>query len=792
VTATGDPRPRPWRLGVVAAATVAYEILLVRVFAIQYFYHFAYMAIGVAMLGIGVSGVVMALRSPHREAAAATWFPAAVFGTVVSLLVAPLIAQRITLDPAQLPWDPTQWLRLGVIYIILALPFLMGGLATVAALRATPDRVGMQYGASFLGSGLGAAVALSSLRWLAPAQALAMPCVVAAVALPGITFPRTSSRHALEVILVIVGVAAVAYPPWRLEVTPYKALPQVQHFPNAHRIDERFSPIGWFVAIDADAFRHAPGLSLSYTGALPHQTALFVDGDLAGALGRVDDSTDISEWLPAAIPHLATSPQRVLVLGAGGDTEVRTALHYGASGITAVDLHPGIVAMAKARDAVLQRGAAIRWVAGDPREYVERAHAAFDLITLPPVGGLGSAAAGTQGLAEDFLHTVDAYRTMVARLSPTGALAVTRWIEVPPRGAVRTILTVSRGLRDAGYDDVASRLVVVRGWATVTVLARPAGFVTSQLDDLRTWCLSRGFDFDWPLAERRAEGFNQLDDSSIRDAVEAAAAGRRPADAFARSYTFDVTPSTDSRPFPHHYAGASALRTILREGPGAALPVTEWGYIALVATLAQAVVAGAALLLLPVSLTRHPPSRSVPTVAYFSAIGIAYMSAEIAAIQQLRLLVGHPVYAVTVVLVIFLVASGLGSITADRARVGPRQGASILAVAFAMCAALLLPTVHLIQRLGIGSRLAFTVLVLAPVAYLMGRPFPEGVGKLGDQSSADVAWAWAANGFASVVAAPFAALAALELGSGSVFLVAAAAYAAAAVAQPYLAPPATV
>ena len=202
------------------------------------------------------------------------------------------------------------------------------------------------------------------------------------------------------------------------------------------------------------------------------------------------------------------------------------------------------------------------------------------------------------------------------------------------------------------------------------------------------------------------------------------------------------------------------------------------------ATLGQGVVLALLLLALPAALARGPGRRPrARVVLYFAAIGLGYLAAEIAAVQQLGLLLGHPVYAVAAALAAFLVCSGLGSVWSDRVRADRawRAGAALLAL-LAVYAAILLGVVHRAQGAPLPARVAVALLALGPPALLMGLPFPLGLRALVGERTAVLAWAWAANGFASVIAAPLAALIALGAGSRVLFLFAAAAYGVAALA----------
>jgi hypothetical protein len=319
---------------------------------------------------------------------------------------------------------------------------------------------------------------------------------------------------------------------------------------------------------------------------------------------------------------------------------------------------------------------------------------------------------------------------------------------------------------------------VARSWGTVTVLVRPTGFSPAEVEALRAWATARSFDLDWyPGITRHEERFNLLEVPVFFEAARAAVAG--DAARFADSYAFNVTPATDLRPYPHHFLRLTSLATLLRSDRGSWLPFAEWGMLALLATLIQSIVLAGVLLVLPVAL-RAGLSREpglVRVIVYFAAIGLAYLAAEIAAIQQLGLLLGHPVYAVAAVLAAFLLFSGGGSVWSDRlGEPRVRLVGAALVLALLLYAAALPTLVHALVPAPFIMRGLMALVLLGPLAFLMGMPFPLGIRTVARGDSRRMAWAWAANGFASVTSAPLAALVALELGASAVLVAAAAAY----------------
>jgi hypothetical protein len=780
---------RPLAVLALSGGTLAYEVLLVRVFAIEQFHHFAYLAVGVAMLGFGASGTALAVLRARRPIRPDRWLAAAALATPLALLVVPAATDLLPIDPTRLAWDPGQGVRLLILQALLAVPFALGALGTLAALLAAEDRPGLVYGASFLGAGVGALAGVAVLAWLDPERALALPPLLAVPA--GFATAASAARprwwRALASLLLLGAGASAVRPPWRLELLPYKGLAQVRAFPGARVVAERTSPTGWMVAVAAPAFRFAPGLSLGYRGEFPVQTALFVDGELAGAVANWSAaSRALLDWQPTALPYALGEPGRVLLLTPGGAHEVASALAHDPGEITAVELQPGVAALARRTDpGEGLRGAdtPVTWAIGDGRHFLAHTPYRYDLVTLGPFAG-GGPGAGMVSLREDFLHTVEGYLRCLKVLTPGGVLAVTTWLAVPPRAEVRSVLTAAAALRRLGRGEPAAGLVVVRSWGTVTILVKPDGFSPADLDRIARWTAARWFDVDWqPGLAAPGTRFNFVDSPVLFEAARAAAGGEEAAAQFAATYPFDVRPATDARPYPHTFLGHRTLRLMLERGRGDWLPFAEWGYVAVLATLAQGAVLAALLLALPALFVRSRAGgqRSGPLLWYFGALGLAYLLAEIAAIQQLTLLLGHPVYAVAAVLAAMLVGSGLGSAWSDRLAPARARGVTLgLGLACGALALGLLPLVHAVEGAGLGARALAATLVLGPLAAVMGMPFPLGLRRLAGDDTASVAWAWAANGFASVVAAPLAALIALEVGSEAVFGAAAAAYAVAA------------
>jgi len=764
----------------VSAAVLAAQVVLLRIFSIASFHHFAYMAVGMALLGFGASGTLLVVLEKRLRGRLADWFEGLATAFPVALVVGLWLAGRVPFEPTQLLWEPGQWLWLGLTYAVLTAPFLIAAGAIGIALMGAGERVGRIYAWSLIGSGLGSALALLLLVLARPDRAYAGVVVVAAVgAVAALASRGLSTRRAgVAAAVVVAAVGCVLAPPWPLAVTQFKGLPQVEAFPDARRVDEAWAPTGWVAAVESSAFRHAPGLSLAYRGGFPRQIALFVDGETAGAATRGDGSLEFLEWLPSSAAYAMRSTDRVLVLGSGGGLEVLNALHHGASRVTGVELVGPLVEVARrvaGAESDVARRPNVRTVIGDARAFVAGTDERFDLIVLPLAGSMPTAAAGVYSLGEDWLNTVEAYGTYLDRLTPGGTLAVTRWTRTPPRDNVRLILTVAEALRGHGAHDVGASVIFLRSWATGTLLVKPAGFDSDDLSGLRSFARERRFDLDWPPEE--GTRFNRIEAPVFTDAVRAAAGGANAAAAFAEAYPFRVNPATDDRPYFGRFLRMRAMARLLREERGAWLPFAEWGTLAVVATLFQSGMLALVLIGIPaaVLVVRGKGRGAAPMGAYFAALGLGYVFLAMGAIQRLGLLLGHPVYAAAATLAALLTFSGVGSALSDRL---DRQWAprACLAVAgLAAVVALASPAAGAVTTLPVSLRILVALVLVAVPGTLMGVPFPLGLRHL-TGGGVGVAWAWATNGVASVVGASLAILIAMEMGGRGLLAAAALLY----------------
>jgi hypothetical protein len=524
-------------------------------------------------------------------------------------------------------------------------------------------------------------------------------------------------------------------------------------------------------------------LSLNAPQGPPFQLAVFIDGDGPHAIDRFDGGRESLEYLDFvtwALPYHLVARPAVLVLGAGTGTDLLQAHYHGARSVDAVELNPQVVELVERRYAEFSGRpyhlSGVRLHLAEARSFVARDRNHYDLIQLTLLDAFGASSAGLHALAESYLYTVEALEAYLARLRPGGLLSV--------------------ALERAGVDDPGRRLAMVLGWRTVTLLVKNGGFSAEEVERIRAFCRARSFDpVYFPGMERsEANRYTVLPQPWYYEGAQALLSPDR--DAYLARYKFAIAPATDDQPYffnSFKWRSATEFLTLRRQR---ALPPIDWGYPVLVATLLQALLASAVLILLPLKFLLPGPvsARAAPAwriAAYFAAVGLAFMLMEIAFIQKLTLFLGQPLYAVAVALAGFLLFAGLGSRFAARytrdpsRRPDPLWRAVLLLCAGAALALLALP---LLTDHGIGlpdpARIVLALALIAPIAFPMGMPFPLGLARVSRHWGHWVPWAWAINGCASVVGAVAASLLAVHAGFTVVVLAALTLYLLAAASLP--------
>jgi hypothetical protein len=779
-----------------------FEITLTRLFSVMQWYHFAFISVSVALLGFGASGTWLALRPRHQERNRTVLNRLAAIAALfsISILIAYLAINYVPFDSYRVALERRQLLYLALYYPALILPFFFAGLCVGLSLAARPDRAHAVYAANLAGSAVGSLAVLVWVPLLGGAGAVIGASVLGMVAAIVFTLGMPTSRqgsarrpHVRLVYLVLLATLLVLliHPPalFSLRISPYKTLSTSLLFPQAHLIFSRWNAFSRVDVVESAGIHSAPGLSLSFTGALPKQVGLLVDAANLSPITCIQGPDDerFLQYLPTVLPFMLRPGARALVIEPRGGLDLLTALHSGATSVVALESNPLVVEAVREQlrqcDAAPYDDHRVTVVFEEARSYLRRSTEQFDVLLLSLADTYQPVTSGAYSLSESYVFTEQAVLQYLKRLREDGILVITRWVQAPPSEEVRACALLAEALERAGYGDPSERVIAFRSWSTATILAKRTPFRGEEIAMLKEFCAERSFDLIYykGMSATEANRYNVLPDTAHYGSFQSVlSAAERPD--FLRRYPYEVSPPSDDRPFFFHYFKWGQTESILRSLGKTWQPFGGSGFLILVALLALAVVLSIALILLPLAVRGTSVDfRSLSdfgslkwTLLYFACLGLGFLFVEMPLLQQFILFLGQPAYSFSLVLFSILLFSGFGS--ALSARLPLRPLLLVLVVVVLMYPLLLSRLFALSIGLSLPLRLIVAVLSLGPLGFLLGLPLPGGVQLLEKAAPECIPWAWAVNGCASVISSILAVMGAVTFGFSRVLAAGALAY----------------
>ncbi|MBW1691523.1 MAG: SAM-dependent methyltransferase [Deltaproteobacteria bacterium] len=777
----------------VSASSLAYELTLMRLFSIVQWYHLAYMVISIALLGFAASGTLLAIVQRSGTGSLGDGHYVRLFSIIsfmlfIFIVASFYLAQGLPFTPFELVWQKKQYVYLAGYYALFFIPFFLAGSFIGLNFMRFKQKVARVYFYNLTGSGAGVAIAFLCFYLVAPDQLL---IVCGALALCGFflsAIKRLGSKPYF--LLAVTGAAFVlacllagGIP---LQVSPYKGISKALQLPDAVLEYERFSPFGLVQVVDAPSLRYAPGLSLAFTKGPPPQKELFVDGSSYGAVTNFMGDIQQLEFLDYSTFSAAFhtfSPKRVLVLNPGGGIQILAALFHGADRIQVVEPHPGIVRLLQGplrsySQGIYDQHPKIRVETASPRGFLAGELGSYELIELGLIGSWGGVGGGIYATGENYVYTREAFKEYFKRLEPQGMLSASAWLSSPPRVFLKLLALAVETLENSGARDASRSLVAIRGWATGTVLIKKGGFTPAEIARIRDFCEQRAFDpVYYPGIDRGAVNrFNVLEDPVYFETVSRLL-HRGAKDELYENYLFNIRPPTDDKPYFFHFFRVAVLPYLVKTLGKEWIPFLEWGYVILWATLVQALIVAPILMFLPLVFIgthgkRPSPLSKGSMVLYFSTLGLAFIFIEMGYIQKFIMVLTHPMLALGLVVCTLLVFSGMGSLASARLRKGTAwiPFAALLLLALASLA-LLDGILKALLSYPLAIKGIAAVILLGPLAFFMGMPFPVGLQLVSDTQSSYIPWVWGVNGVASVIAPVLGSLLSVCLGFHAVMLI---------------------
>jgi spermidine synthase len=743
------PRTTYGGIFLISAATLLFQVTFVRIFSVSIWYHFAFLVVSVALFGFGASGVALSLvkkgvRDPLYQCLAPALFAVTATGAY-------LVANAIPFSPFRIFQHPVQIVYFLLYDLLLMAPFFFAGSTVGLILRAYPPRAGMLYAFDLIGAALGTFLVFAAL------PLFGAPGAIVLAALLGVTSALLlAPKQRIRMVLIGLGVLHV----------PLLAAPSL--LPDV-RMDET-KPVTAEISSYGGQLVFSKWNALSRIDVVEKPGAdpmIFIDAAAATPVTPPRDHNRAQQDISAVVYRMVEKPS-VIVIGSGGGVDVQNALAFGSRSVTAIEINPIINKLVTGRYGSYVGGVfadpRVRLVQDEGRSFINRSGDLADIVQITLIDTWAASVSGAYSLSENYLYTTEAFESYLRHLTPDGYLSITRWFYETPRIAALGRAALAR----MGITDASRHILVMEDKIRALFLMKRRPFTAEEVGRAREFARTAGATIQHDPVTPAGDTFYD---------VFLAAEDPR---ALIESQPMALNPVGDDSPFFFQmtrwrdlnlnawkkFTGRSLLEPL-------ALPV---GQIALVTALGLAVLLSMVLLAIPLLARVVPREGRMRWLGYFLALGIAFIIVEIVLMQRLALFLGHPTYSVTTVLFAILLFSGLGAAWSDR-RAGSTT-AVIQPVLWSLPVALLLlvfavpPLMNALIGLPHIARIVVAIAIIAPLAFLMGVPFPVGIRAIGATGDQHIPWAWAANGCASVIGSVCAVLGAM-LWNFSVMLLAA-------------------
>lgn len=726
-------------LALLSATSMAFEVVLTHLYSEIFQYHFAFLAVSTAILGLGMGAAISFRLPPAAEHEQRSWMS----------ITAAVLAMALPL--ALILFIATGFVPGYVLQILLGMiPFLVTGLLTSRLYSFYAEKAAWLYAFDLGGAALGLFGVLLLLDHLSAASTgFALGILAAGAALlfaenrkEDRIFPGVALLLTLGLLTVNLTFRLIDLPQIRSgNIPPDKTMFQVLASNSSAKIlDSTFSS---YARVDLVTTGDSSQM-FAFTNAGAGSYMLAYNGDL----------TSLS-WLKSQVeflPFLNQPPDRTLILGAGAGKDVLQAMLAGSSQITAVEINPAMVEMVQRHadfNGNILNAPGVTTVVADGRDFVQRSVDYYDMIYLNLVYSQAPAP-GSNALSEAYIFTTEAFEQYWQHLTPDGRLAIVAHQGLEGARAMITAIQALQNLDIAPTESLGHMALLMynspdANQSTTVFLLQKSPLSEVQIQTLNAGATAAGMSplYLPTVYEKLFDGLNT---------------GKVSLSEFMVQKDFNLFPTTDDRPFFFNLNPGlpDALKTLL--------------YIA----------AGALVIYLFTLLGSHR-RPGFNHLVFFGALGVGYFFVEMPLIQRSQLLSGNPTLAMVAVLAALLLGGGLGSyISSHWTPAGLWKKIALAALLNAILVVVLAfvqPQLNaLLAQMALLPRLVLAGLILLPGSILMGIPFANGLRLVSQHDARLLPYLWGWNSVTSVAGSASVAALAMLIGFRANLLIGAGCY----------------
>ena len=757
----------------IALASLLLELNLIRVFDVLWYPNMAYMVITLAVFSFGLAGVFLAIR-PIKNSDN-LWLTLSIISTLMAVWVLHMqwAIDRLPFDYNLLNTDQFNEMAINflLIYVVICVPFFFAGLVLSIVFTHYAKQIRKLYFWDLIGAALGSILLIPLLPKLGTTGII---IVVAGLSILSAASFCASKKAVGGLVLACVAVGLVSFPFTRDEIDTFE--------PHMHK--RAFKPLvkdinegTWWDPISKINILNTSGISnrkwIAYDGGTQSSYFYPFDGDFAKLRASLPQSASSHFWNSyVAVSHYlkADTDARVLIIGSAGGQELKAALTYEAASVDAIELVGTVVALGKTRYADytgnIMNDPRANVQRGEGRSYLRQTNKEYDIIQLFSNHTSSSIAAGSGAMRSNYLQTVESYKEYFTHLADDGILHINHHIYP------KMVATASKAWKELGRSNFREHVFVAENEGVrddlPTMMIKMSPWTAEEVTKIKSYLKY----FQYPVDPMNPEA------SFLSDDFFVGALPQKVID----SVPYRIVEPTDNRPF------FNSLRISLDTLPGndRSVFVNEGvsGFLnsqkstGLPIDVAHLIISAGAAMLFALVFTfgplafartgREKWAGKGSFMTYFACLGLGFIVLELVFIQIFMKVIGFPLYTYTVVLFTFLFGAGLGSLASEKLRLRERNMtwvpfAGIVITALLVILAKFVVFDHLLELRTI-LRILASIILIFPLAFFLGMPFPLGILTIENKPEGTVAWAWALNGLFTVTGGIFCAIFAVYYG----------------------------
>lgn len=768
----------------ISLSALMLEFTLIRVLSVSLWYHFAFMIISIALLGLGISGVTIIISRRINKAEINSFLTLTSVIYALSIIVSFTAINKIPFDPFSLFIDSSQFIYLPIYYVLITLPFFLAGLIIGQLFTRFKASINKLYFFDLIGAGLSCFIFILVLPVFGGSGGIAAASLIACFSVFLFALEK-NKRQTIGIIgasvITLLNVLFLTNPDAYLpiSISSNKVYGNyIKDNPDLRLLTK------WNSFSKVDVMKDDDDPVDDY----PVYTAIIDAGNSTTNIPKVPALTD-SSLPPFDASNLAMLLKRedtakVFIIGSGGGGEILTALTYNAKSVTAVEIN-GILNDLVEKDLAnywttgIAKDKRVKIITDDARSWLRGKRIKYDVIISAHTISASATNSGAMSLVENYILTEEALREYLQHLDINGILYITR----PETQIPRLVTSLKIAQQKNGGSDLKSQFYIFKrppsefeiDMSYLTgVLFKKSGFDEFDIQQLKTVAAVLNMETVYdPVSKHHGIFKDLIESDNIYETVK-------------KYPDRKLLPATDDNPYFEHNTDFTDLNfSMIKESFSATdraivtLAQKPAAESTLLILLLQTILISVLLIFLPIYLRfrKDPAIKNVKKgkyILYFALLGLGYIIIEICLIQKFTLFLGQPVYTMLTVISTMLIFSGIGSMFSEKV-IALLKNVNIIyfiITALTVLIGLLNPILfEAFVRADILWRVIISAALIAPLSFFMGIPFPYGMSKIDNNSKYLVAYGWGVNGFFSVLGSVLAVMLSMSYGFKVVFIV---------------------